>query len=63
MAAAHIPAAMRTQPLLFHVARDSWRPMGNKQKGNIQPVYFLSWAHLPLRRAHAFVKRLTLGSS
>jgi hypothetical protein len=46
-----------------HVPCGSQRAMGHKQKGNIQPVYLLGWAHLPLRRARAFPRCLTSVSS
>jgi hypothetical protein len=54
------PAPWQGRALVSH---GSQHAMGHKQKGNTQPIYLLSWVHLPPRCACAFPRRLTSGSS
>jgi hypothetical protein len=54
------PAPRQGRALVSHGTQHA---MGHKQKGNTQPVYLLSWVHLPPRCACAFLRRLTSGSS
>jgi hypothetical protein len=64
----HVPRGSRSAPCTGrlqrrHMPHGSQRVMGHMQKGNTQPVYLLGRAHLPLRRVHAFPRRLASGSS